>query len=260
MLVYLDMVMLLNFLVDFLLILGTNRLTGYPPEGARAAGSSLLGSIYAAACLFPDFRFLGNVLWRAVFLILMAVLAFGWNLGAVRRGAVFILLSMALGGIAGGMQVRHFPAICLCAFLLWLLCRVGFAGNRGDKEYLPVELCWQGRTLRVLALRDTGNLLRDPITGEAVLVCGADVGEELLHLPRNVFLEPAETLASGVLPGARLIPYRAVGQPGGMLLALRLTDVKISGHRTNPLVAFAPHEIAKGEAYRILTGGTGCFG
>ena len=107
-LVYLDMVMLLNCLVDYLLILGTNRLTGYPPEGARAAGSSLLGSIYAAACLFPDFRFLGNVLWRAVFLLLMAVLAFGWNLGAVRRGAVFILLSMALGGIAGGMQVRHF--------------------------------------------------------------------------------------------------------------------------------------------------------
>lgn len=259
-LVYLDMVMLLNFLVDFLLILGTNRLTGYPPEGTRAAGASFLGSIYAAACLVPGFRFLGNILWRIVFLILIAVLAFGWNLGTVRRGAVFTLLSMALGGIAGGMQARHFPAICLCALLLWLLCRVGFGGHLGEREYVPVELSWQDRKLHILALRDTGNTLRDPLTGESVLVCGADVGEELLNLPRHTFLDPAGTVASGILPGLRLIPYRAVGQPAGMLLALRLKDVKIGEQRVNPLVAFAPHEIAKGEAYRMLTGGMGCVG
>jgi len=259
-LVYLDMVMLLNFLVDFLLILGTNRLTGYPPGAARAAGASFLGSIYAAACLLPGFRFLGNVWWRAVFLGLIALLAFGWDLSAVRRGAVFVLLSMALGGIAGGVQVRDFPAICLCAVLLWLLCRMGFGGQVGGKEYVPVELNWQDRSLKLLALRDTGNTLRDPLTGEQVLVCGADVGEELLRLPREAFLDPAGTLASGILPGARLIPYRAVGQPGGMLLALRLKDVKIGKQQANPLVAFAPQEIAEGEAYRMLTGGMGCFG
>ena len=258
--VYLDMLMLLNFLVDFLLILGTNRLSGYPAGGIRAAGAATLGSVYAAFCLFPGFRFLGNLWWRTVFLGLIAGIAFGWNLSAVRRGAVFVLLSMALGGMAGGVGMKHFPAIALCAFLLWLLCRVGFGGQLGSREYVPVELNWQGRTVRVLALRDTGNMLRDPITGEAVLVCGADVGEELLHLARSAFLDPAGTVASGTLPGARLIPYRAVGQPGGMLLALRLTDVKIGERRTSPLVAFAPHEIAKGEAYRILTGGMGCFG
>jgi len=260
MLVYLDMVMLLNFLVDFLLILGTNRLTGYPSGAARAAGASFLGSIYAAVCLLPGFRFLGNVWWRAVFLGLMAVLAFGWNFSAARRGAVFVLLSMALGGIAGGVQVRDFPAICLCALLLWLLCRMGFGGQVGGREYVPVELNWQGKHLRVLALRDTGNTLRDPLTGEAVLVCGADVGEELLQLPRETFLNPAGTLASGILPGARLIPYRAVGQPNGLMLALRLKNVKIGEKTVNPLVAFAPHKIAEGEAYRMLTGGMGCSG
>ena len=260
MLVYLDMVMILNFLVDFLLILGTNRLTGFPPGAAKAAGASILGSAYAAVCLIPGFRFLGNVWWRTVFLCLMAVIAFGWNRSALRRGAVFVLLSMALGGIAGGVRVRHFPAILLCALLLWLLCRLGFEGQVGARAYIPVELNWQGRKLRVLALRDTGNTLRDPLTGEPVLVCGADVGEELLQLPRKAFLNPAETVASGALPGARLIPYRAVGQPGGLLLALRVKDVKIGDKRNAPLVAFAPHEIAKGEGYRMLTGGTGCFG
>lgn len=260
MLVYLDMVMLLNFLVDFFLILGTNRLTGYPPGGAGAALASFLGSVYAAACLAPGFRFLGNICWRIIFLCLMTVLAFGWNPGTIRRGAVFVLLSMALGGMAGGVRMKHFPAICLCAVLLWLLCRVGFGGQMGNREYVPVELNWQDRTLRLMALRDTGNTLRDPLTGEAVLVCGADVGEELLQLPRSAFQDPARTLAEGLLPGLRLIPYRAVGQPGSMLLALRLKNVKMGGQIINPLVAFAPQKLVEGEDYRMLTGGTGCFG
>ena len=254
--VYLDVVMLLNFIVDYLLILGTNRLTGYPTGGARAATAAFLGSVYAAACLIPQFRFLGNILWRIVFLGLIALVAFGCDLGAIRRGAVFLLLSMALGGIAGGVGAGHFPAICLCALLLWFLCRVGFGGQLGVREYVPVELNWQGRKLRLMALRDTGNTLRDPLTGESVLVCGADVGEELLQLKRSAFQDSAGTVASGILPGARLIPYRSVGQPGGLLLALRLKDVKIGGQRVSPLVAFAPQEIAKGEEYRMLTGGT----
>ena len=260
MLVYLDMVILLNFLVDFLLILGTNRLTGYPPGIPNAAAASIMGSAYAAVCLFPEFRFLGNIGWRIVFLGLMAVLAFGWSISAARRGAVFVLLSMALGGIATGVRVQHFPAIVLCAVLLWLLCRVGFGGQFGSREYIPVELNWQGKNLRLLALRDTGNTLRDPLTGESVLVCGADVGEELFQLPRSTFSDPVGTVTSGILPGCRLIPYHSVGQPGGMLLAVRLENIRIGNRSVSQLVAFAPQEIGKGEDYRMLAGGIRCFG
>lgn len=255
MLVYLDGVMLLNFLVDFLLILGTNRLTGYPPGLKTAAIAAAVGSIYAGLCMVPGFHFLGNVLWRIVFLLLMAVLAFGWNRSTLHRGAVFVLLSMALGGIASGVEMVDFGAVCICAGLLWLLCRIGFRGQMGHREYVPVELSWQERHINLLALKDTGNTLRDPITGEPVLVCGADVGEELLGLPRNCFSDPTATVSSGVIPGLRLVPYHAIGQPGGMMLALRLQGTKIGERFTDSLVAFAPQEIAKGEAYRMLTGG-----
>ena len=255
MLVYLDGVMLLNFLVDLLLILGTNRLTGYPPGIKMALIAAALGGVYGAVCMVPGFHFLGGIIWRLVFLALMAVLAFGWNRSALHRGAVFVLLTMALGGIASGVEIVDFGAICICAVLLWLLCRVGFRNTQGQRSYITVTLAWNDRQVKLLALKDTGNTLRDPLTGEAVLVCGADVGEELLGLPRSCFSDPAGTVASGILPGARLIPYHAVGQPGGMMLALRLKDVKIGERSAEPLVAFAPQEIAKGEAYRMLTGG-----
>lgn len=254
MLVYLDGVMILNFLVDLLLILGTNRLTGYPPGYRRAIVAAGLGAVYAGAAFLPGFRFLGEMLWRTVFLGLMSVLAFGLDLSAVRRGAIFLLLSMALGGIASGVGLPDFGGLCLCALLLWLLCRMGFSGG-GNREYVEVLLKWNDRRVQLLALRDTGNLLRDPLTGESVLVCGADVGEELLGISRSCFSDPVGTLASGTIPGMRLLPYRTVGQTGTVMLALRLKDTVIAGRSSDPLVAFAPQEIGAGTCYRMLTGG-----
>ncbi len=77
------------------------------------------------------------------------------------------------------------------------------------------------RQMQLIALRDTGNTLRDPLTGEQVLVAGADVGEKLLGLTAQQLRNPVETVAQSTLRGLRLIPYRGVGQPGGMLLAVR---------------------------------------
>lgn len=253
--VYLDLVMLLNFLVDFLLILGTNRLAGYPSSWGKGAAAAVAGAAYAGWCLLPSFRFLGNTLWRMVSLVLMAGIAFGWNRGALQRGAVFVLLSMALGGIASNLGRGNFWMLVLSALGLWLLCRVSFRGNLGQREYIPVELTWSGRSISLVALRDTGNTLRDPLTGEQVLVAGGDVAAELLDVTQQQLRHPVELLSSGVLPGLRLIPYHAVGQPGSLLPALRFRNVKIGDTYGDPLVAFAPEVLAQGAVYRMLTGG-----
>lgn len=253
--IFVDLVMGLNFLVDFLLILGTNRLAGFPAGAGRAAVAAALGGIYGGACMVPGFRFLGSTLWRLVSLTLIAVLAFGWNRSALQRGAVFVLLSMALGGIALGLGNGTFWMLVLSAGAVWLLCRFSFRGSLGAREYVPVQLRWEGKNLSLIALRDTGNTLRDPLTGEQVLVAGADVAQELVGLSEHQLLHPVETLASAVLPGLRLIPYRAVGQPCGMLLALRFPEGKIGKNTASPLVAFAPQVLGRGESYRMLTGG-----
>lgn len=252
--VYLDLVVILNFLVDFLLIMGTNRLAGYPIGWGRGILAAVLGGIYGGMCLVPGFRFLGNHFWRVASLSLMAVLAFGYNRSAIQRGAVFILLSMALGGIALGSS-GSFWMLILAGAVVWLLCRVSFRGTIGSQEYIPVELNWQGKRMSLVALRDTGNTLRDPLSGEPVLVAGADVAWELLGLSEHQLLHPMETLTTAKLPGMRLIPYRSVGQPGSMLLAVRIQDVKIEKCKKSYLIAFAPQELGRGEVYRMLAGG-----
>jgi len=253
--VYLDLVFALNFLVDFLLLLGTNRLTGFSPGWGRSVTAAFAAAVYGAWCLIPGFQFLGTSLWRMVMLVLISVIAFGMNVSAVHRGAVFLLLSMALGGIAGASGGSGFGMLVVCGMGLWLVCRVGFPTGGQQREYVPVVLRHDGKSVSQIALLDTGNSLKDPMTGEQVLVAGSDAALELLGLTPEQLRHPIETMAEAKITGLRLIPYASVGQPAGLMLAYRFRDCKVGQKKTDPLVAFAPDRIGRAEMYQMLAGG-----
>lgn len=253
--VYLDLVICLNFLVDFLLLLGTNRLSGFPLGVSRCALGAMLGSVYSGACLLPGFRFLGNFLWRSVSLGLMGAASFGLSLSALKRSGIFLLLSMALGGIALSLGRSDFGALVLSAGFCFCLCRICFGSTIGSREYVPLTLTYKGSSASIIALRDSGNTLRDPITGEQVLVISGEIGQRLTGLTLEQMRHPLETLTRKPIPGLRLIPYRAVGQSGGFLLGLRLEQVSIQGKTGPAVVAFAAEGLGRGEMYQALTGG-----
>lgn len=245
--VYLDVLMVLNFLVDLFLLLGTQRLSGYAPNLKRAVLAAMLGGVYGGVCILPSFQFLANTAWRVVILGLMAMIAFGFRRDALRRGILFVLLSMALGGVAAGLSGGGFWTLTLSALAVGSMCLLGFRGRVG-REYLPVEL----EGLRLTALRDTGNTLTDPLTGQQVLVVSAEVGKRLLGLSQGELSNPVEVLSK--VSGGRLIPYHAVGKHA-MLLTKRYENVSIGDWKGSCLVAFAPNRIGEGKPYDALTGG-----
>ena len=250
--VYLDGVILLNFLVDFLLLIAAGRLCGFSVKIVKAAVGGAIGGVYAAFCLLPGFAFLGNLLWRTVSLWAMAVVTYGCSLSALRRGTVFVFLCFALGGAVMRMGKGGVLGIVCAAGVLCLLCCFGFRGRLGGTTYIPVELCYGESCLKLTALQDTGNTLRDPVTGQQVLVIGADAAQKLTGLTLNQLQSPVESV--GAIPGLRLIPYHSVGGCGFML-ALRLQGVKIGSWQGSTLVAFAPEGLSGEGAYQALTGG-----
>ena len=253
--VYLDLVMLLNFLVDFLLLLGTNRLAGFPAQPWRMAGAASLGAVYSGACFLPGFRFLSNLLWRGISLFVISIAAFGFNSAAWKRGGVFLLLTMAMGGIALQIGRGDMISLVLCALICLLLSLISFGGRVGGKRYVPLQIAAGDKTASLIALKDTGNTLTDPLTGEPVLVVSAAVARRLTGLTQQQLKAPLETLAARTVPGLRLIPYHSVGNSGGFLLAKRFDDVVIAGKRQSTLVAFAAEGLGNGEMYQALTGG-----
>lgn len=246
--VYVDVLMLLNFLVDFLLLIASNRLSGYPPGVKRAALAAALGGVYGGVCVLPGFMFLSGTLWRIVSLTLMAGIAFGFCRESVRRGVLFVLLSMSLGGIAVGLESGSFVSLMLCALGVCAMCIFGLRGKTGT-EYVQVRIGDQ----HLIALRDTGNTLTDPLTGQQILVVSANVGQRLLGLSAAELADPLR--AMGRVPGLRLVPFHAVGCSGGMLPVKRFENVSIGSWSGSCLVAFAPNELGRGKPYEALTGG-----
>ena len=244
---YFYLTILLNFLVDFLLLMGANRLAGFPHAPLRCALAAGISGMYGGLCL--KYSFLGMFLWHFLSLALISTVAYGIS---VRRGVLFILLRLAVCGIASGSRGMGLLA---AAAVVGLLCLLGFWGRAYGREYIPVELCYSGKKLRLLALRDTGNMLRDPITGEAVLVVDAQAGQTLLGLTLDQLEDPIGAVASASVPGLRLLPYRSIGSPKGMLAAIRLDNTKIGDFRGSTVVAFAPQKLDSEGIYRALTGG-----
>ncbi len=242
--IYVDVLVLLNFLVDFLLLVGTNRLAGHPLGLKRALLAAALGGLYGGVCVLPGMTFLGAVWWRILSLVGMAGIAFGFRKSAIPRGVLFVLLSMALGGVAVALGRGGFLSLVLSAVLIAGMCVLGFRGKIG-KEYVDVEL----DGVRMTALRDTGNSLTDPITGQQVLVVSSQFGKRLLGLTQSSLADPVS--AMGVVNGARLIPYSAVGRTGSLMLAKKYENVRIGTWTGSCLVAFAPNELG----YEALTGG-----
>ena len=186
--VYLDRVVLLTLAVDYLLLLATARLAGLPLRRRRLGLCAALGAAYAAAVFLPGCRGLAHPLCRLAAGGAMCRLAWRRERRPWRLTALFFLLSGALAGLLLAMglaagspeallsRVYHadvsWPVLLGSAIgfglLLHLVFRQGARHEGGELKDETVSL--QGRRQRLRALHDTGNTLRDPVSGQPVLV------------------------------------------------------------------------------------------
>ena len=247
---YVEVWLAYNWALDFLLLVAANRLMGFPWGFRRCALAAALGGVYACACLAPGFAFLGGRLWQGIFLMLLGAAAYGVRAAAWKRTLLFSLLSLALGGAAVYLDAVGAAPVLFLALLLGLLAAVCVKGRVLTRRIVGVELRWAGKSMRFFALHDTGNVLRDPISGDGVLVVSPAIGERL-GLGRELLADPAAALSAH--PGLRLIPFQSVGQ-SGFLVGLRPERLRIDGRESRAIVAFAPQGIGQGE-YSALTGG-----
>ena len=248
------MVGILNFLVNFLLIVGTNSICSYPLSLKRSGLAAFLGAICAVARTNHRMVILQGNFCSIALLLLTSLASFGYKKESLRRNVVFILLNLALNGIALGFGQDGIWPSMLGAACVVLLCLLSLHSNAGKQQYVSVRIYHKNKTATVTALLDTGNTLHDPVSGAPVLVTDYQVAERLLGLTAKQLSTPLETLVSGQFPGLRIIPYTSVGQTSGMMLGLRVDRLLINGKEEQMIVAFAPQHIGRGKPFQALAG------
>ena len=272
MVIYGDVVFVLNLLVNYMLLRGTARLGGAAPRLLRLWLGSGLGAVYSVLVFLPGLGWLKMVSCKLLTAALMLWCSFGWKRSTLRLGAVFAVLSLVLCGAVYGFSCIgkkplysggyllypvSFTTLLLTAFAVTMACRLLLPPlNHSSNSTIPVILEREGKQVRLTALRDSGNTLRDPISGGEVITVYWKALRPLL--PQNVTVEslkdPTLLLPTLRSYSPRLIPYRAVGTENGILLAISL-HISIGKETRNGLVALSPTPVSDGGAYEALTGG-----
>ena len=249
---YVGVVMLLSIFVNGALLVETGWLCGRPPVAWRWMLGAAIGGMYVVLCLQPSFMFAGTPFCRVAAMALIGLLSFGCE---IKEIVIFLLLSFGIEGIVIGAEEGRTCIAVISAVGMVTLCALYSRRKKNGGNYVPVELKFGDKCMRLTALQDTGNMLFDPITGEQVLVVDSKISHQLTGLSKRQLQQPIEVMRQPPIPGLRLIPYKTIGQSGGLLLGMRLPTVRIGNRLACLLVAFAPEEFSSRGEFQALTGG-----
>lgn len=195
--IYIDLYVLINTSMNLLCLMITASLLHRRISRLRACLAAFLGGIYAAASLLCGME--GGVGFALDLLAggMMCAVAFaGKSLSVFRflqSAAVEALTSMILGGImtalysllnrldlplevldGDGISVWLFLLLSLAAGLLTL--RGGrFFGFSGRTKSVTLEVRLFEKEITLRAMVDSGNLLRDPVSGRGVIVVDREI-------------------------------------------------------------------------------------
>lgn len=273
-----DIAFLVNFVTNFAWLCSTAVLAGVRPRRWRLPLASAAGAAAAVWAYFPTGRWLTSApgaLAGSAALLLLAFCPCRVQ-QAMRAAAYFILSGGAMAGIAvltsarqaGPEGAYRFPAMFVAPGIMLTL-----AGGRylweavRERRQLArglyrLQVQVGDRSVELPALLDTGNSLRDPLSGAPVTVVEAAALSALL--PPAV-LQAATRGWEGFdgLPGSwaarcKMVPFRAVGRPAGILLAFapdRLRVMAPDGQdwtEATGLLGLSAERLHPEEAYRAL--------
>ena len=265
MVIYLDVLLAINGIVDYILLRAAAKLTGHPRNRLRILLGAVVGAIYAAVVCLPGLAWLGHWGLKLAVGIGMALNVFGWNRGSVRKTLMFFLLAALLGGvvfalsqISGGALQLYRGAVYADVSLPLLTAAVGavyllltwmssavLRREQSERRIVSVRVGLCGRTCEISALVDTGCLVTDPLTSRPVVVAAADALAPLL--PQRLLADwhsgcdPVDLIAAyGGELHLRPIFCRGIG--GEQILpAFQPTELTVDGRTCDAVIALSLH-------------------
>ena len=259
--VYVDLLFLINFSMDFLCFYLTARILSHKLSVSRALVASALGGIYSDIAIFIEVgRIWGLVVDMAVCAIICAVTFYRKKEinSLMMYTLVYLAVSMALGGFmtaifnllnrvdlpmeegAGdGISVWNFALLAGASAVITFV-GGNFFKSKSSQRIASVKISIGGKSKTLRGLFDSGNLLREPISAKPCVVCDVSVMKDIL--PVSIYIaaiskgrRAIENIDVSESMGMRLIPIRTAGGEG-MLVAIRADEMKVDSGKGERIV------------------------
>lgn len=273
--VYVEDMFLLNFIINYFIILATAKLCALPLKRGRFAIAAALGAAYSVLTLLPALSFLATVPMKLALGVLMTLIAFGNAKHILRPFIAFMCVSAAFGGavfaasmlagadISQGLYINTSMRVLLLSFAA---CYLGLTlvfkqlSRRRQREVLSVKIALGERKITVKALKDTGNELFDPLSGLPVIVVQIEALYPLLpEISGKLLGGSAADFLSAISENEnlknrfRLVPYTSMGTEHGLLPVFRPDKLWIEGkEQKNLLVGVCGHRICPDDEFSAV--------
>ena len=228
MVIYVDVLFVLNFSITYLLLMLTKLFNRKSTSLLRLMLASALGGFYALVILFDELHFLITIFGRLAVSALIILIAFGFKRVSfyIKNLLIFYFSNMLLlgiilavwliakpDGIAVHNNVPYFdiPAYALLsaalfAYLISVLIVRLHNSSISKNEVYSLTIFAQGEELHMFAFADSGNKLKEPFSNYPVIIADES----------KISFEPN-----------RIIPFSTVGGEG-TLKAFKPDKVKIT--------------------------------
>ena len=290
--VYLDIVLIENLCMNYIILFATGYILKAKVKHLRLIISALIGGIYSILAYSEILEIYSNIIMKIILSIVMVYVAYkAKNVKILfKQLIIFYLTSFVFGGCSftllyfikpqdilmkDGVLIGTYPLkIALLGGIVgFTITTIAFkvVKHKLSKNdiYCEIEIFLGNNSVKLNAMIDTGNMLKDPITRIPVIVVEKDI---LYGIIPDKILDNLEKIIGGDVPEYlyeeenveyiskfRVIPFNSVGKQNGLLLGFKANKV-ITYINTNEeeleniIIGIYDKKLSKKNKYNALLG------
>ncbi len=269
--VYLDVFFMINFIMDYMIILITSRIAKVKKKRIRQLAGAGCGALYSVIVIKPLTNHLFKItLVNILIAAVMVLISFGFTSASVYIKNVFLLfvVSFTMSGIINylyystviGKYVRNvlsgnsnkvvnarkFILVSVLAYiLLSAIVRIIFSVRKDMELYYDVKITFRGKSVVVRGLYDTGNGLTEPVSGKMV------------HIAEYKILKPLLEGDEKAKENIYVIPFRSIGEEDGIMYGIRMDEMVVlvddePKFLYNPIIGIYTGNVSKRGNYSVI--------
>lgn len=289
--IYIDIIIVENLIMNYIILYATALISKSKINYLRIFFASLIGAIYVVVQYISKINIYSNIVIKVILSISIVFIAF--NPQSVKKMSkqlvLFYLTTFTFGGVAtyliyvlkpqniiikNGMYVGTYvlKVIFIGAVLgtIILIISFKFAKNKITKKDMicKVKIKLNGKEIILNTMVDTGNMLKEPITGNPVVVVEKMVlydliPKEILNNTESIlggdFEKIPEDIKKEYIPRLKIIPFSSLGKQNGMLIGIKPEKLEVINEQSeeeknSAIIGIYNKSLTKRGEYNALIG------
>lgn len=167
--IYLDLILVINFIIDYLLLYGTKKILKNKTSIKRILIGSIIGSSTSLLMIYQN-----NIIIKIILSILIIIITFGIK-NIIKNITYFYLLSIILGGTLYLFDLNIYKLnyqilLIISPILIYLYIRENIKYKNIYSNNYIVEIYINNKLYKLEGMIDTGNELKDPYKKRSIIL------------------------------------------------------------------------------------------